>query len=457
MTLVGSSTPTYDTNGNVTNDFLNSYAWDANGRPVTVDTVGVTYDALGRMVEQNRSGSYSQIAYTPGGGKLAIMAGSTIQKGFVPLTGGSMAIYNSSGLSYYRHSDWIGSSRLASTPTRTLYYDGAYGPFGEPYAQTGTNDLSFTGQNQDTASNVYDFPAREYGIQGRWPSPDPAGIGSASPASPQSWNRYAYVENSPLSSTDPTGLYRNPTPPPSNFIACNSDSCWPVANPEMDGGGGGAIEVDDGNSGDGTDSDSWSSPGGIVDCWGWIWGATDPCGDPTSLLSQTLNTLLNMVCSTMPQGQVVSVGGSIGAIGSTGGSANLVTNYNTGLSTSSLSGSLSLCCWNGAASGGVSFGLIFSNSPFSNSNYSGQFTTTSVTVGKLGGYVARGNGVTVVGASGGGSLINFPTFGVSVSRTPQSSGSGYNTVLSLLALTFVPGALSSTAATMACNALLGSN
>ena len=178
MTSIGSSTPSYDLNGNVTNDFLNTYAWDANGRPVTADSVGLTYDALGRMVEQDQSGTYTEIVYAPGGGKLALMNGSSLQKGFVSLTGGSMAVYNSSGLAYYRHSDWIGSSRFASTPTRTLYYDGAYGPYGEPYAQSGTSDLSFSGHNQDTAANLYDFPVREYGVQGRWPSPDPAGISS---------------------------------------------------------------------------------------------------------------------------------------------------------------------------------------------------------------------------------------------------------------------------------------
>ncbi len=206
MTEIGSSYPTYDANGNVTNDLLNTYAWDANGRPITIDGVGATYDALGDMVEQNRSGAYTQIVYVPSGGKLALMNGSTLQKALVPLAGGSMAVYNSSGLAYYRHSDWIGSSRFASTPSRTMYYDGAYGPFGEPYAQTPTADLSFTGQNQDTAPNVYDFPAREYGVQGRWPSPDPAGISSANPADPQSWNRYAYVRNSPLFLIDRTGL-----------------------------------------------------------------------------------------------------------------------------------------------------------------------------------------------------------------------------------------------------------
>jgi RHS repeat-associated protein len=61
--------------------------------------------------------------------------------------------------------------------------------------------------NQDVASGVYDFPAREYGaVSGRWPSPDPADISAAHPGNPQSWNRYAYVQNDPLRLTDPQGL-----------------------------------------------------------------------------------------------------------------------------------------------------------------------------------------------------------------------------------------------------------
>ena len=207
ITQIGTSYPTYDANGNVLSDTAHTYVWDANGRPVTVDGVGLTYDALGRMVEQNKTGVYTEIAYAPGGWKLAVMSGTTLQNAFVPLAGGAVAVYNSSGLAYYRHPDWLGSSRFASTPARAMYFDGAYAPFGENYAQTGTTDLSFTGMNQDTVSNLFDFPAREYnGIHGRWPSPDPSGSASASPSDPQSWNRYAYTGNSPMSSIDPTGM-----------------------------------------------------------------------------------------------------------------------------------------------------------------------------------------------------------------------------------------------------------
>jgi RHS repeat-associated protein len=102
--------------------------------------------------------------------------------------------------------------------------DVAYDPFGGPYAQAGTTDLSFTGQDQDTASSLYDFPARKYGIQGRWPSPDPAGLAAANLAFPQSWNRYAYVENNPLSLVDPFGLappkHGHPRIPPRHAIGC---------------------------------------------------------------------------------------------------------------------------------------------------------------------------------------------------------------------------------------------
>ncbi len=209
MTSIGGQTPSYDANGDVTNDFLNQYSWDANGRPVTVAnstaSVSVTYDALGRMVEQDKSGTYTEIVYAPAGNKLAFMSGQSLSKAYVPLPAGDVAAYNSSGLSNYHHADWLGSFRLASTPSRTVPYDTAYAPFGELYAQSGGYTAAFTGQTQDTTSTVYDFPAREYGIQGRWPSPDPAGAGAANPADPQTWNQYAYVRNSPLGNTDPAG------------------------------------------------------------------------------------------------------------------------------------------------------------------------------------------------------------------------------------------------------------
>lgn len=125
------------------------------------------------MVEQGKAGTYTEIAYDARGKKLALMNGISAEvKSFIPLPGGATAVYAPGGLQYYRHPDWLGSSRFSSTPTRTMYNDLAFAPFGEVYAnsdRTGTTDISFAGNNGDTTTNLYDAMYREYGIQGRWP------------------------------------------------------------------------------------------------------------------------------------------------------------------------------------------------------------------------------------------------------------------------------------------------
>ncbi|MGH7775708.1 MAG: RHS repeat-associated core domain-containing protein [Candidatus Dormibacterales bacterium] len=80
----------------------------------------------------------------------------------------------------------------------------------------------FTGVDSDVRTDLSDFPFREYSsIQGRWLSPDPAGLAAVNPANPQTWNAYAYVGNQPLSATDPTGLHQ--LPPTLTCSYCPSD------------------------------------------------------------------------------------------------------------------------------------------------------------------------------------------------------------------------------------------
>jgi hypothetical protein len=99
-------------------------------------TITATYDALSRVVEQGSGSSYAEILYSPVG-KAAIMNGTALTRAFVGLPGGGTAVYTSSGLAYYRHPDWLGSSRLSSTEARGVYYTTAYAPFGEQYASSG--------------------------------------------------------------------------------------------------------------------------------------------------------------------------------------------------------------------------------------------------------------------------------------------------------------------------------
>jgi RHS repeat-associated protein len=203
--------PSYDANGNQLTSTPAALTWNALNQPITVNSTTATYDALGRMVEKGSGSTYTQFVFRPSGAILAVYSGG-LTKGTIPLPGGSTAIYNGSGLNYLRHTDWLGSSRLATTWAHAVYSKEAYAPFGETYNEVGTPDRSFTGQDQDVATGsggagVYDFLFRKYDPSaGRWLSPDPYGWNAVNQTAPQSLNRYAYAQNDPLSFYDPNGL-----------------------------------------------------------------------------------------------------------------------------------------------------------------------------------------------------------------------------------------------------------
>ena len=215
MALVVKHVPSfgYDGMGNVTVDNLsNSYSYDAEGRPITVNNgaqvIQTTFDPFGRATEQNRDGTYTQIVYSPSGAKFAFMNGTTVLGLKAPMAAGMAAVRASDGTGYFQHADWLGSSRFGSTGGGTVAYDRAYAPFGEVYAESGgTTNRDFTGQTEDTTPGIYDFLFRQQSqSQGRWLAPDPAGLAAVDITNPQIWNRYAYVGNQPLSAIDPLGL-----------------------------------------------------------------------------------------------------------------------------------------------------------------------------------------------------------------------------------------------------------
>jgi RHS repeat-associated protein len=109
-------------------------------------------------------------------------------------------------LYFYYHPDHLGSLRLVSNPNQTFNYSMSVAPYGEMFAQSNVNGAgSFTGQLDFYNFDQYSFPMREYSDQGRWASPDPAGLAVVDQTTPQSWNRYAYVVNDPLALVDPLG------------------------------------------------------------------------------------------------------------------------------------------------------------------------------------------------------------------------------------------------------------
>ena len=122
--------------------------------------------------------------------------------------GSSPVEYYSNSVAHFQHQDSLGTERL-----RTTYNGGVEGtftslPFGDGLATTSGNDYDpyhFAGLDQDYSSDTGHAQFRQYAFaSGRWMSPDPYS-GSYDFSNPQSFNRYSYVLNNPLSMTDPTG------------------------------------------------------------------------------------------------------------------------------------------------------------------------------------------------------------------------------------------------------------
>jgi RHS repeat-associated protein len=203
----------YDSNGDVTADGNDVYAWNAfskvewtatSGTP-TCGTSGrcATYDAFGRMVEASVNSTWRTYWYTQAGE--LVMEGTTILTGRWPTSSGTVETIGTSCCEYL-HNDWLGNARIvSSTSNNTVSADQAYTPYGEIYNMFGANNGQyqvFAGTIADLAPGtttpiMWDTPNRELSYAGRWLSPDPAGSG---------WNQYAYAGNNPLSYRDPLGL-----------------------------------------------------------------------------------------------------------------------------------------------------------------------------------------------------------------------------------------------------------
>jgi RHS repeat-associated protein len=211
----------YDANGNVLKDSFNIYTWDAEGKQLSTaynngggQTWAFTYDAFGHMVELSVNGAYEYSYIDIGKYKLSAI-GQTAAYSEVPLPGGSVYSQNG-GATGIQLADWLGTIRAFYSLSGGYSNSGAHAPFGEAYGYQGGYPAGFAGQGgigwgqgDDGSMNntTYYFPERQYrSSQGRWLSPDPSGLAAVDPANPQSWNRYAYVLNNPLSLIDPTGL-----------------------------------------------------------------------------------------------------------------------------------------------------------------------------------------------------------------------------------------------------------
>ncbi len=116
-----------------------------------------------------------------------------------------VASLTSSGTPTYAHPDQL-SARVFTDSTGTKIGERGHLPFGEVrYDTLAADKWKFTSYERDSESGL-DYAMFRFDSTrlGRFMTPDPLG-GYAT--NPQSLNRYSYVQNDPVNSVDPLGLY----------------------------------------------------------------------------------------------------------------------------------------------------------------------------------------------------------------------------------------------------------
>jgi RHS repeat-associated protein len=217
LTQSGSMPLAYDLNGNLTNDGLHTYSWNARNQLTSIDSGGAAtyaYDPFGRRITKNISGMPSTNMLYDGMNPVQEISGGSPTANL--LTGGVdeyFARSDSTGTSNYLP-DALGSTVALTDANGTVQTQYSYDPFGST-TQSGassTNSVAFAGRELDTAG-LYYSRARYYSpaLQ-RFISRDPIGFGGGI-------NLYGYAGNNPVGLVDPLGT----KPGCGGFDACDLD------------------------------------------------------------------------------------------------------------------------------------------------------------------------------------------------------------------------------------------
>jgi YD repeat-containing protein len=136
---------TYDAAGNIINDGLHTYTYDAENRLIKVDNGSVatySYDAFGHRVATNVVGTAREFIFDANGHMIGMMRSATPRtwdRGELYAGGWHVASYVN-GSTYFNHADWLGTVRVRTGPTGAVIANESYAslPFGDCLRRQGS-------------------------------------------------------------------------------------------------------------------------------------------------------------------------------------------------------------------------------------------------------------------------------------------------------------------------------
>jgi len=212
-TIPGTSiSMTYDAAGNLTHDGTQTYTYDATGQQTSASLTSLTqsYDGDGLRVKKVESGvaTYYLRSSLLGGQVISELGtGGSFQRGYVCLGSQMLAIQKNNQVSWV-HQDPITKSQRVTDGNGTVTSIVDLDPSGGETARS-TNQAfqprRYTTYERDANGGDEAMMRRYAGKWHRFSQPDPLD-GSYNFTNPQSFNRYAYVQNDPVNFVDLLGL-----------------------------------------------------------------------------------------------------------------------------------------------------------------------------------------------------------------------------------------------------------
>jgi RHS repeat-associated protein len=196
----------YDKNGNMLNDGVSSYIWNARNQLVQVQQ-GATvvaqyqYDPMGRRSAKTVGGLTTSFLYD-GFNAVQETQGSSVNPILTGLSVDERYARNEGSTRSYFLADALGSTVGLTDASAVLFQRYQYDSYGNVASVGGaTNPYQYTGREADSA-DLYYYRSRYYSpVMGRFVGEDQAGFNGGQ------LNFYAYANGNPVGYRDPTGRF----------------------------------------------------------------------------------------------------------------------------------------------------------------------------------------------------------------------------------------------------------
>lgn len=223
------NTMVYDATGNLTDAGGGwTFTYDATGQQATsaVGSVQNVYDGdrlRGKKTESGTTIYYLRSTMLGGQVVAEITSSGTWDRGYVYLGNEMLAVQYGAAV-YWVHQDPVAKSKRVTNSSGTVVSTVELDPWGGETSRSSNEAFQprkFTSYSRDGIGSDDAMHRRYNRWWSRFEQPDPYD-GSFDLANPQSFNRYAYVNNDPVNFVDPSGLMGEVCPPELSGPGCVS-------------------------------------------------------------------------------------------------------------------------------------------------------------------------------------------------------------------------------------------